>query len=151
MQGSLRTNAAKLSAAERQHDPDQEQLPLPAHQTSFTITLCRWDWRDEEACWNDWSPASTWDYHDEDYELAGGDPVHPGDDGVELTAEEQENEKRLEEAFVLAGEANRTLAEAKQAVANVRVHQKARRAALVAKERELVVALRIWVRVSSVA
>ena len=68
---------------------------------------------------------------------------------MELTAEE--NEKRLEEAFVLAGEANRTLAEAKQAVANVRVHQKARRAALVAKERDLVVALRIWVRVSSVA
>ena len=41
-------------------------------------------------------------------------------EGVELTAEEQENEKRLEEAFVLAGEANRTVAEAKQAVAKVR-------------------------------
>ena len=78
------------------------------------------DWWDEEANWNDWSPASTWEYYDEDYEYAGGDQVHPGDDGVELTAEEQENEKRLEEAFVLAGEANRTLAEAKQAVAKVR-------------------------------
>ena len=78
------------------------------------------DWWDEEAHWNDWSPASTWEYYDEDYEFAGGDQVHPGDEGVELTAEEQENEKRLEEAFVLAGEANRTLAEAKQAVAKVR-------------------------------
>ena len=78
------------------------------------------DWWDEEAYWNDWSPASTWEYYDEDYEFAGGDQVHPGDEGVELTAEEKENEKRLEEAFVLAGEANRTLAEAKQAVAKVR-------------------------------
>ena len=74
---------------------------------------------DEEAYWADWSPSSTWAYED-DGDYAGGDDGLLGGEDHEPTAEELEGEKRLEEAYTLATEANRTLTEAKQAVARVR-------------------------------
>ena len=45
---------------------------------------------------------------------------HGEEEGYEATPEETEGEKRLEEAYTIAAEANKTLAEAKQAVAQVR-------------------------------
>eukprot|EP00438_Fugacium_kawagutii_P018226 Skav218341 [mRNA] locus=scaffold755:624672:632918:- [translate_table: standard] len=80
-------------------------------------------WDDESAYWTDWpSPTSdNMDYFNEDFTFPGfdgyaGEEPEPS----EKTPEEIEEDKRVEEAYTLAVEANRTLAEAKKAVAKVR-------------------------------
>ena len=80
-------------------------------------------WGSEEAYWgSDWSPSSGWDYiEDEGDYMIGDDGLHQvEEEGHEQTPEETEGERRLEEAYAIAAEANKTLAEAKQAVARVR-------------------------------
>ena len=91
-----------------------------------------------DAGWSEWSsPSSTWDIHwsegspssswqtwdDPNYMDGYADPFAEHEawqNDMEKTPEEVEEEKRMEEAYNLATEANRTLAEAKQAVAKVR-------------------------------
>eukprot|EP00435_Cladocopium_sp_Y103_P029947 s1363_g7.t1 len=80
-------------------------------------------WWDEESYWSDWptSPTSAWDegYYDYDVDY-GYTEDYNNLDHYEKTAEELDEEKRMEEAYTLAAEANKTLAEAKAAVAKVR-------------------------------
>ena len=77
------------------------------------------DWWSEDAYWNDWSPT----YWEDDYgiEFEIGEGHQPGEEeGHDPAQEDLEGEKRLEEAYTIAAEANKTLAEAKMAVAKVR-------------------------------
>eukprot|EP00435_Cladocopium_sp_Y103_P059291 s737_g21.t1 len=79
-------------------------------------------WDDEFAYWSEWtSPTNSWDetYNYEEHDTAAYDETQ-NVDNKEKTAEEIEEDRRVEEAYTLAAEANRTLAEAKQAVARVR-------------------------------
>eukprot|EP00435_Cladocopium_sp_Y103_P016634 s3724_g4.t1 len=76
-------------------------------------------WEDA-AYWADWSPSTSWgdDYYYEDYDATSiNDETYGQSDAGAETSEES---KKVEEAYQLAVEANRTLAEAKAAVAKVR-------------------------------
>ena len=79
---------------------------------------------DEETYYTEWpsSPSSSWDDgygydYNVDYDYAEG---YYDNEVYEKSAEEIDEEKRMEEAFTIAAEANKTLAEAKAAVAKVR-------------------------------
>ena len=84
------------------------------------------DWSSSQASWdvhwNEGSPSSwanTWDDYTETYvDAIAENEVWQNDE--EKTPEEVEGERRVEEAYTLAAEANRTLSEAKQAIAKVR-------------------------------
>ena len=80
-------------------------------------------WWSEDVFWHDWSPSSwsptSWD-ESGSYEDFGQENDTYTEEPEEKTAEELETESRVEEAFALATEANKTLAEARQAVARVR-------------------------------
>ena len=67
-------------------------------------------------------PSSAWDYIEDEGDYMVGDDglLHGEEEGHEQTPEEAEGERRLEEACTIAAEANKTLAEAKQAMARVR-------------------------------
>jgi len=78
-------------------------------------------WDEEYAYWNDWpSPSSSWDdaYTYEEHDTTAYEET--ADMDKEKTQEEIDEDRRVEEAYTLAAEANRTLAEAKQVVARVR-------------------------------
>ena len=75
-------------------------------------------WSEADAYWADWSPSSWDDGYEAEEPYAG---LHDdGAGGQDRSTEEIEGEQRLEEAYALATEANKTLAEARQAVARVR-------------------------------
>ena len=86
------------------------------------------EWHDDgwsyDAYWTDWSDWQTseesWTWEDSEEAYYAQSPQHAGEDGQAPPGEVPEEERRLEEAFALANEANRTLSEAKQAVARVR-------------------------------
>ena len=70
------------------------------------------DWNEEDAYWTeDWEQDAWWNNHSEDY---GEEELQP-DEMSELPEEKQYNE-----AYALAGEAHRTLQEARDAVKRVR-------------------------------
>ena len=80
-----------------------------------------YQWDEEYAYWSDWpSPSSSWDdpYIYEEHDNTAYEET--ADVDKEKTQEEIDEDRRVEEAYTLAAEANRTLAEAKQAVARVR-------------------------------
>ena len=79
-------------------------------------------WWSEDIFWNDWSPSwspTSWDDGGSYEDYIQENDYYP-EEPEEKTNEELENEQRVEEAFALATEANKTLAEARQAVARVR-------------------------------
>ena len=79
-------------------------------------------WWSEDIFWNDWSPSwspTSWDDGGSYEDYIQENDYYP-EEPEEKTTEELENEQRVEEAFALATEANKTLAEARQAVARVR-------------------------------
>ena len=79
------------------------------------------DWYEEEAYWADGSPSNSWDaWDDYDYSYEDATQVPEGDPTQQPDAEEVDESRRLEEAYALAADANKTLAEAKSAVAKVR-------------------------------
>ena len=80
-----------------------------------------YQWDEEYAYWSDWpSPSSSWDdpYIYEEHDNTAYEET--ADVDKEKTQEEIDEDRRVEEAYTLAAEANRTLAEAKQVVARVR-------------------------------
>ena len=111
-------------------DQSDDHGRLPRHTAWFTEDSNDWeieddwwpsepDWWSEDAYWNDWSPTY-WE-EDDGIEFENGEGHQPGEEeGRDPAQEDLEGEKRLEEAYTIAAEANKTLAEAKMAVAKVR-------------------------------
>ena len=109
-----------------------EDHPRPRKTIWFEEPYEENDWDDEwwdeepwpaaEAYWSDWPGADSWeDYEGMDYKADDLYGETPENDLAGQAAEQPlEEEQRLEEAFALATEANKILAEAKQAVARVR-------------------------------